>query len=137
MGVETGCECVETSIERIETRIHPTDERVEPDIDVIQASIDAVEPSICPRGKRVDPAADAVDPTANAVDPCAEIADLPNCTDELPDVQRLRDVPVETCCQEPLAVSVHRLCGHGEHWDRGRAFVRAQPAKSVHAVDVR
>ncbi len=62
---------------------------------------------------------------------------FPDGPDELADVHRLRDVPVEACRQEPLAVSVHGLGGHGEHRDPRRALVRPQPAEHVDAVEVR
>ena len=44
---------------------------------------------------------------------------------------------VEALRQETLAVSLHRLRGHGEHRDGGRALVGTQPAKGLDAVHAR
>ena len=52
------------------------------------------------------------------------------------DVDGLRYVPVEARRQEPLVVSVHGLCGDGEHGYRGRAGVGPQPAEGLDAVRV-
>src|SRR4029079_9939724 len=54
--------------------------------------------------------------------------------DELAHVHRLREVSAEALREETLAVSLHRLRGHGEHRDGGRALVGTQPAKGLDTV---
>ena len=49
--------------------------------------------------------------------------------DESVDVDRLREISVETRRRKPLAVSLHRLGGHGQHRDRRATFVGPQPAQ--------
>ena len=49
----------------------------------------------------------------------------------------LGDVAVEPGGQESLAVSLHRLCGQGEHRQGCGAAVRPQAAERRDAIDVR
>src|SRR5919106_1945018 len=139
--VETSIERIETRIHPTDERVEPDIDVIQASIDAVEPSIGPRGKRVDPAADAVDPTADAVDPTAEIEEcaerhrskdrqrrpdhsvhlvrersiaersACALVADLPNRTDEFPYVQRLRDVPVEARRQEPLAVSVHRLCG--------------------------
>src|SRR5262249_10478989 len=67
----------------------------------------------------------------------AAVAVLPHRGDEGDDVDRLRDVAVEACGRESLAVTLHGLRGHGEDRNGCGSFVPTQACKRLDAVDVR
>src|SRR6266545_2481940 len=57
--------------------------------------------------------------------------------EQLIDVDRLREITVESRLLEPLDISLHRLRGYDEHRYGGGSLIHPQPAQRLHAVHVR
>src|SRR3954464_12437545 len=53
----------------------------------------------------------------------ATVAVLPDDLDQLEDVDRLREVPVEPSFEEPFAIAAHGLRRQGKHGDGGGVLV--------------
>src|SRR4051812_699954 len=67
----------------------------------------------------------------------AMVAVLPHDLDQLDDVDRLGEIPVEPGVEVTLAIAAHRLCGQGEHGDGRGLLVLPDSGKRLDAVDAR
>src|SRR3954453_1568361 len=65
----------------------------------------------------------------------ATIAVLPDDLDQLEDVDRLRQIPVESSFEEAFAIAAHGLRRQGQHGDGSSVFVAAHSRERLHAVD--